>query len=319
MLNLAMVGVGAWGRSIVASLQARSDKVRIVHVADRDAALAAQVAAPMVCAHSGSFESALADPAVQAVILVTPHLLHADQVVACAGAGKHILVDKPLALARVQAQRAVDAVRAAGVQLGLGHNQRFGGPQSQIKRLLDAGELGTPMHLEGNTSHDLLAEVTGWRHDPEQAPTGGLVHMGSHLIDLFCDWAGPAESVFTQLAHRTMPRDAASALLRFACGATGYVGAVTVTAASRHLQVFGSRGWARAMGPTTLQVGLRGEPVRTLEFPPVDIVRANVECFADAAAGRAPYRFRPEQMVHDAAVLEAAARSAASGRPEAVA
>lgn len=318
MLNIAMVGVGAWGRSIVASLHGKSAKVRIVRVVDRDAALARQVAAPLGCEGSDALADALADEHVQALVLATPHLEHVDQVVAGAAAGKHVFVDKPLALRRTEAQRAVDAIRRAGLQLGLGHNQRFGSPQAEVKRLLDEGVLGVPMHLEGNTSHDLLADVTGWRHDPGQAPTGGLVHMGSHLLDLFCDWVGPARSIYVQTADRTMPRDAASALLRFACGATGYVGAVTVTAASRHLQVYGSRGWARVTAPGTLQVGLRGEPVRTQEFEPVDTVRANIECFADAVAGRAPYRFGLEQMVHDAAVLEAATRSAASGRPEEV-
>lgn len=318
MLKAAIVGVGAWGRAIVAALHGHSDKLRIIRVVDQNAELAREVAASLECPHSPNFEDALADPEVQALILVTPHLQHVDQVVAAAAAGRHVFVDKPLALSRAEAQRAVNAVRAAGVQLGLGHNQRFGAPQMEIKRLLDSGALGIPLHLEGNSSHDLLASVSGWRHDDKQAPTGGLVHMGSHLVDLFCDWVGPAESVFAQLASRTMPRDTASALLRFASGATGYVAAMTVTAANRHLQVFGTRGWARAQGPAALQVGLRGEPVQTLELAATDTVRANLECFADAIAGRGPYRFRLDQMVHDAAVLEAAARSAASGCPERV-
>lgn len=319
MLNLAMVGVGYWGRTIVAALHGKSDRVRIRRVVDRDAALAREVAAGLGCAASAEFADCIADPGIDALVLATPHSLHVEQIVAGAAAGKHVFTDKPLSLTRAGALSAVAAAREAGIQLGLGHNQRFARPQAEIKRMLDAGELGVPMHLEGNSSHDILANVRGWRHDPAEAPTGGLVHMGSHLIDLFSHYVGPVASITVQLADRVIARDAASALITFACGATGYVGNVTVTPASRHLQVYGSAGWARVTGPDTLEVCLRGGSVQKRTFEPHDTVRANIECFADAVAGRGQYRFTFEEMVHDAAVLEAATRSAASGRREAVA
>jgi predicted dehydrogenase len=318
MLSVAMVGVGQWGRAIVAAIAGTSERVRIRRVVDCDPGAAAQVAASLGCPWSARLDDALADPGIDALVLATPHSLHVDQIEAGSRAGKHVFTDKPLALTRLAAQRAVDATRAAGVLLGLGHNQRFARPQSEIGRMLAAGELGVPMHLEGNTSHDFLAEVKGWRHDPAEAPSGGLVHMGSHLIDLFTDWVGPVASVYAQAADRVIARDSASALLTFACGATGYVGNVTVTAASRHLQAFGSGGWARVLHPDGLEVCLRGGAPERRDFAPVNTVRANLENFADAIAGRSPYRFAPEQMVHDAAVLEALTRSLQSGRREAV-
>ena len=172
MLNIAIIGLGWWGRTHIDAIHNKSDKVKIVRVIDLNT-------------EGSNYQDALDDPDVNAVVLVTPHSLHTEQIIAAAEAGKHVFTEKPFALNKSDAEKSVLAAEKAGIKLGLGHNQRYAAPQTEIKKMIDSNQLGTIMHLEGNTSHSTLSGFVSWRHDPKEAPGGGLYHMGSHYIDLF--------------------------------------------------------------------------------------------------------------------------------------
>lgn len=318
MLRMAVIGLGWWGQTHLRATHEKSETVKITTVVDLDKALADKTAKDFGLKTAASYEEVLADPEIDAVILVTPHSLHTDQIVAGAAAGKHIFTEKPFALNKSDAERSVAAAEAAGIVIGLGHNQRYGAPQTVIKSMIDAGELGDIMHLEGNTSHDTLANATTWRMDAAEAPGGGLWHMGSHHLDLFQHYVGPIAEVYAQAVDRVFPRDTASALLTMECGATGYIGNVMLTRDNRMGNVFGSRGWVKMTSPASLEIAMRGGDPKTMEVDPADPVRANVEGFAAAVAGTTPYRFTNAQMIHDVAALDAMARSIKSGKRETV-
>ena len=138
MLNVALIGLGWWGQTHIRALHEKSDKVHIDTVVDLDLDLSEKTAHAISARTAPSYEAVLADDAIDAAILVTPHSLHTDQIVAGAAAGKHIFTEKPFALSKAQAERAVAAAETAGIQLGLGHNQRFLPPQVEIKRMINA-------------------------------------------------------------------------------------------------------------------------------------------------------------------------------------
>ena len=318
MLNVALIGLGWWGQTHIRALHEKSDKINIDTVVDLNSDLSEKTASGIGARTAPSFEAVLADDTIDAIILVTPHDQHTDQIVAGASACKHIFTEKPFALSKVEAERAVAAAEAAGIQLGLGHNQRYGAPQTVIKQMIDAGELGEVMHMEGNTSHATLSGSHAWRHDPAQAPGGGLWHMGSHYLDLFQHYAGPITEVYAQALDVIIPRDTASALLTFESGASAYIGNVMVTRDNRMGNVLGSRGWAKMTSPATIEIAMRGGDPKTMQLDLIDPVRANMEGFADAIAGRAAYRFTNQQMIHDVAVLDAMGLSIKSGKREPV-
>jgi predicted dehydrogenase len=319
MLNVAIIGLGWWGQTHLRATNDKSETVRITTVVDRDKDLAEKTAKEFGLKTAESFEAVLADPEIEAVIIVTPHSQHTEQIITAAAAGKHIFTEKPFALNKEDAQRSVAAVEAAGVMLGLGHNQRYGAPQTVIKQMIDAGELGEIMHMEGNTSHDTLSNVQSWRMDIKEAPGGGLWHMGSHHLDLFQHYVGSITEIYAQAVDVIIPRDTASALLTFECGATAYIGNVMVTRDNRMGNVFGSKGWVKMTSPTSVEIAMRGGDPKVMNVDPVDPVRANMEGFAAAIAGTTPYRFDNAQMIHDVAALDAIKRSLISGKREAVA
>ena len=100
-----------------------------------------------ICAEKGvalsaDYADALADPAVEAVVLATPHALHGEQIEAAVAAGKHVFCEKPLALTKAGAEKAVRLCRDAGLVLGMGHERRWEPPIADLLARADAGELG---------------------------------------------------------------------------------------------------------------------------------------------------------------------------------
>src|SRR5690606_37671132 len=148
----------------------------------------------------------LNDPAIDAVILCTPHSLHTQQVAAVAAAGKHVFCEKPLALTQAEARQSVEACRNANVVLGIGHERRFEPAAVEVRRMVREGLLGTIMHVEANFSHDKLANVqdTDWRASSVDAPAAGMTAMGIHLTDLYLDLFGPITEVFAQTGQRVL-------------------------------------------------------------------------------------------------------------------
>ena len=99
MIRAAIVGLGRWGQNLVASVQGKSDAIRFVAGATRTAEKAQSFAGKHGFPLYENYEKLLADPAIDAVVLATPHTLHAGQIIAAAKARKHVFAEKPFALA----------------------------------------------------------------------------------------------------------------------------------------------------------------------------------------------------------------------------
>src|SRR2546421_11344911 len=107
MLRAAIVGIGTWGQNLVRSVQGKSEHIRFIAGATRTPAKAAGFCSSNEIRLAGSYEDLLQDKAIDAVVLATPHSMHAQQIVAAAKAGKHVFVEKPLGLDRESCERAV--------------------------------------------------------------------------------------------------------------------------------------------------------------------------------------------------------------------
>ena len=124
MLNTAIIGLGWWGKELVRA--ARDSKLmRFSRGVTLEPELARDFAAETRLAIGTSYEDVLADPAIDAVVLATPHTRHRAQVEAAAAAKKHVFCEKPFALTVADAKAAIAACRRAGVALGVGHNRRL--------------------------------------------------------------------------------------------------------------------------------------------------------------------------------------------------
>ena len=328
-LNAAILGLGWWGRTVVDTMRG-SDAMRVTTGFDPNPAAAA-LAAEAGLRLAPSFEAVLADPEIGAVVLCTPHTLHAAQIVQAARAGKHVFCEKPLCLTRADAAAAIAACREAGVVLGVGHERRFEPPVLELRRVLDSGELGTPLQIEANFSQDkfLALPADNWRLSPAEAPAGPMTATGIHLLDLAISLLGPAERVLAhvrQLGSGLANGDTLALAVQFRTGANALISAILATPFDGRFAVYGSKGWAEVRDKAhperpegwTLMKAIRGEDRSTAEFPPAPAVRANLDAFAAAAVGGPAYPVPLVQMLDTVAVFEAVVRSSRSGGIERV-
>jgi predicted dehydrogenase len=243
--------------------------------------------------------------------------MHAEQIVEAARAGKPILCEKPFTLKRVDAVRAVRVCEEAGVLLAVGHNRRFLPSLAELKRLIEGGTLGRLLHVEGHISNqNSSGHFAAWRHDAEESPAGGLTGTGVHMLDCFVNLLGPVRRVTAQLLVWQDPPealDSLSVLLEFCNGMSGTLATVRVTPVVWRLHLFGTAGNAENYDATELTVRLTGQKVERRSLPEVDTLRLELEAFADAVEGRAPYPLPYDQMIDTVAVFEAITRSVAAG------
>jgi len=286
-----------------------------------------------------NYDAILADKNIDAVVLATPHSMHSGQVIAAAGAGKHVYCEKPFTLTKREAEDAIAAAKKAGVTLAVGYNRRFHPDMTKLRDMIRAGELGTVLHVEATMTfpNALFINPAHWRADKAETPLGGLMPMGVHAIDGVIDLCGPIDHAFAQSFRRAAPIDAddtTSILLRMKEGMSGYLGTMTTTGPGFSFQVFGSKGFVRLEGLTHV-AGASSEERRmrlfgTCKFQPVkgeakiwqaaslDVTRAALEAFAKAAQGGPAYPIPYDQVIAGVAATEAIIRSAGSGKVEKV-
>ena len=325
MLNVAIYGMGNWGRKLIDSC-AGSTKIKFVCGITRNPDTHKDYAAKAGIKLVTSYEAVLADKSIDAVVLATPHSQHEAQVIAAAKAGKAVYVEKPIALTQASAQRAVDATKAAGVTLGLGFNRRYAPSFLEMMKRIKAGEIGDVLQVEGHHSGPTGFKLKGgsWRSTRVEAPGGGLTARGIHTLDSMLQAAGGlVTSLYAYSDKRRMAADIdmddnTSMMFKFSNGVTGYLGVCFVTGELYRVHVFGSNGWLEMRGDTELvSCALEGKPQRHT-FDAADKERAVLEAFADAVAAKQLYMVPPEQAVNGIAVLESIEKSAQSGQPVAI-
>ncbi len=183
-LRFALIGCGVIGRKRVSATR---NRVVYRYTCDLDLSRATELArlAGPECQPVADFQTALADPAVDAVIIATLNASLAPLTLAAVKAGKHVLVEKPGALSAGQLREIQTAARETGARVRIGYNHRFHPALLKARELIDAGALGPLMFLRARYGH---GGRTGydreWRADPALSGGGELIDQGVHLIDL---------------------------------------------------------------------------------------------------------------------------------------
>ncbi len=187
-----MVGCGEIAVQTSKSILA-ADNAEVVACMDVNEALAADLAARHGARHTTRFEDILADDAVQAVIISTPHFLHQPQTIAAVRAGKHVLVEKPIACDLTQADAMIAAAEAAGAKLGVLYPIRFGFPAEKAREIVAAGAIGkvTAVHLHFTfekadtywTGGYTGRAKTDWRLSKARSGGGLTIMNMSHNLD----------------------------------------------------------------------------------------------------------------------------------------
>lgn len=328
-LGVGVVGCGFWASEMHLPAFAQIEGVRVVNVAAASEQSARRCAKRFGIARSTSdYRDLIADPAVDVVDIVAPNHLHAPIAIAAAEAGKHVICIKPLALNVGEAESMIDAAAGNGVRLLYAENVPFIPALTRMKEIVVEGAIGDVFRVKA--CEGIGAPHSEWFFDRGRSGGGALIDMAVHSI-AFCRFFAGAEveGVYAETGtfvhrDRTDAEDTSVLTLRFTNGVIGQcedswslAGACDsrfevfgtggrIMADNLHrqpLQVAGEGGWAYPL-PISGDVA-DGHLAMLSHF--VDCLRADRPSLSEAQEGRTVL-----------AVVEAAVRSARSGRREPV-
>jgi len=197
----------------------------LVAVCDRAADRARAVAEPRGIPVYTDYQAALDDGMVDAVYLCTPVHLHVPQAIAALQAGKHVLVEKPVALSYPEAQTLVQAAAQSDRQCGVAYFRRFTPKYAMAREMLAKGEFGRVVLVRltyfswFNPNPD---DPKYWRVVPERSGGGPISDMGTHMLDVLIGLLGMPETVFAKAETLVQPyavEDASVAILTMPGGA----------------------------------------------------------------------------------------------------
>jgi predicted dehydrogenase len=318
MINTAIVGLGWWGKNLVKAARDFGAPLNFTRAVSLEPDTVRDFAAEHRLALGTSLEEVLADRAIQAVVLATPHSKHRAQVEAAARAGKHIYCEKPFALAKADAAAMLEAVKRAGVVIAVGHHFRLMPSMRVLAELKASGALGTIMHAQGNYSHDWLADypVDGWRMAAAESRAGGMTGMGIHVLDSFRDLVGPMKRVAALSKARVLQvpaGDTTAALVEFENGATGTLATTLKTPFVWRIALYGENCWVESVSETRAIVRHAGKEPEVIDKPADNHLGRNLDYFAKAAMGQGAFPISADGILQTAAALEAVFKSADAG------
>ncbi|MEO7911028.1 MAG: Gfo/Idh/MocA family oxidoreductase [Roseiflexaceae bacterium] len=254
-LGFAILGTGMVARYHATAIE-RTPGARLVAVGRSDPARAEETATQFGVPCLTDYTALLARADVDAVCICTPSGMHAEQTIAAARAGKHVLVEKPLALTLADADAMIAACEQAGVRLGVALQRRTEPEFQHVQAAIAAGELGRI--VLGSISMPYLRlqsyyDSADWRGTWALDGGGALINQGIHLVDLLLWLIGDAAEVratAATLTHAIEVEDCVTATLRFTNGALGSITATTAAAPGfpHRVEIYGDRGGVQIEG-----------------------------------------------------------------------
>jgi UDP-N-acetyl-2-amino-2-deoxyglucuronate dehydrogenase len=261
--RIALIGCGRISKNHFEAID-QIDGLELVAVCDSNEERAAQAGTQWRVQHYTSYEKMLKDTKADIITIATPSGLHAEQGIAAANAGKHVVMEKPMAISLTGADALVHACDKAGVQLFVVKQNRLNPPVQLLKSAVDRNRFGR-IYMASCTVHwarpQEYYDQAPWRGTWE-FDGGAFMNQASHYVDLIQWLMGPVESVMAKtatLARRIETEDSGIAILKFRSGALGSI-EVTMLAYPRNLEgsitILGEKGSAKIGGTAVNKIEL---------------------------------------------------------------
>lgn len=252
VVRWALAGTNGYARRTCAPAFAEVARARLVGVASADRsrahAFAGELGVPIAAA---SLAELCAREEVDAVWIASPSYLHYDHGAVALAAGKHVLLEKPLALSSQEAWKLVSLAAERGVTLATGYQARYVPAHIRMRELITDGAIGVPVLARTFYGMHRPGPPRTWRQHRQTARWGTLADIGTHHLDLLRMLLGEVAAAAGYTAHRTgrQTEDTATAVLEFASGVIGSLTATSVTAIpSTVVEVLGTEGTVVAAG-----------------------------------------------------------------------
>ncbi len=325
-LRFGILGYGAFAeRAIGPAIQA-SSKAELVALQKRSLAAAREKARAAGVPHAfGSVEDLVASPDVDAVFIVSANAAHCPETIAAAEAGKHVLVEKPMALSVAESERMIAACRTNNVLLSVGHMVRLSRPVRRVRELVHAGTYGPVTFARADFAYDGRQSRRTWLHDTPVAGGGPLYDIGVHCLDtlryILGDEVASVRAQLSPLPTPTTTESTANIALQFSRGTLASIYcSYDSPARRRHLEVVCRDAVITVPDFTANNERLvlniaRGSGEHTADrvvetFDPVDLYVEEVDKFAEAILGGREPELSAENGLRNMSVVEEAVRRA---------
>lgn len=321
VLSVGVIGAGGIARSHMNAIEV-NDNIRLAAVMDVDSDQAGAAAAEFGASAYTDLERLLDDARVEAVHVCTPHALHADQVVAAAAAGKHVLVEKPMALTIADCDRMIDACNRAGKVLMVGQVMRYYPINRAIRKMIADGAIGQVGHLIRRRYSYFNPTPSGnarrhWYLDLEMGGICVLYCFGPHEYDIL-PWYldSPVTQVYAQGSESTDlyrgQKDSYTAMMTHENGAVSVLSQTVVSHTGAHDQyIVGSAG---SMMLTGDKLTVNGQEV-SVEGSSREGMSSQIREFATCCLEGGEPDASGHSVRHSMAVIEAAKVSAERNTP----
>ena len=325
-VQVGILGVGAITQVVHLPILSERPDVDVVAVSDPDRLKAETLGARFEVPRVLSNEEILSDGEIQAAVICTPNHLHESLAVEALERGKHVLVEKPLAMSADGVRRVVDAAAASGRHLAVGMHHRFRPDVGALTAFVAGGELGDIYTVRAN-SLTMPAVRSTWRQKPEEAGGGALMDLGVPTLDLAFWLVDYPRITRVTAVFRSGESDVEEAATVFAVSESGIAFSVEVSwnlfaEADRHrARVMGTEG-SGSLPPLNINKQLGGRPVDVTPRQPKarggenrfkNAYRRLLDQFVRAVLGESDVP-APVEQVHLMEVISAAYRSAREGR-----
>jgi len=264
--SIAVIGSGSIADQHLGAIK-EIGHARLAGVYSRSADKAKKVGEREKCRWTVDYRDLLRDPEVDIVDIVTSSGSHSSIAIEALQAGKHVLVEKPMAMTTVEADRMLALARSKGLMLGVVSQRRFEDQHEAVKKVLDSGAIGKLLLAEVSCPYfrdQAYYDSADWRG--KIATDGGaIMNQGIHSVDLMLWFAGPAKTVQGKTAtqtHRMEAEDLALAILTFENGAFGTIMASTSIQPgfTPCLNLYGEKGSIKLDGASIVHWTVPGVP-----------------------------------------------------------
>ncbi len=233
-VKLGLIGTGKFAQEYYLPAFSNHKKAQITSIANRSKDKAFDIAEKynisQVYTGNDGWEKLIEVSDVDAIIICTPNFLHAEIAIAALESGKHVLVEKPMAVSLEEANAMISAAATNEVILMVSFPQRFMAPMQECKRIIDSkllGEILTIQSIFGHPGPEFWSPSSEWFFDPSRASGGALLDLGSHQVD-YLSWLTNQRikevSAFTSTCKKGIKvEDNALLLARFEDGPIGSI------------------------------------------------------------------------------------------------
>ncbi len=311
MIDLGFVGLGWWGNELGNAAQKLSSKINIHGCYSLSSTEMTNFSNKFKSRVYTNYAEMLDDPKIDGVVLSTPHSQHANQVIQAAKFGKHVFVEKPLALTVDSARSAASYCNSNDVVLAVGHNRRFSAAAQELTKWIKEGKFGQLLHVEAHFSGNsaMKFEKDNWRANRDESPAGSLVSIGLHMIDTIQWLLGPIDRLSCISKRRVLDvdiDDTTAALFELKNGMTGTLGTSFATPLTSYLRIYGTKGVAETKDDFSTLSWQTGPGLsKELSLQNENTLVSELRAFQQSCVGNSNYPISSVEAINNVAVIEA--------------